>query len=67
MRVMAQFDNDMHFDLSPDVFKMLTQMGDLFTTKVVNEEYYIKKMQKRIDAAKYCGKASILQRINIID
>ena len=57
----------MHFDLSPDVFRMLTQIGDLFTSKVVNEEYYVKKMQKRIDASKYCGKVSQLHRINIID
>ena len=57
----------MQFVLRPEVFIMLTQIGDLFTSKVVNEEYYIKKMNKRIEDSQYYGRLSQLSNQSIID
>lgn len=51
----------MQFVLKPDVFKMLTKIGDLFVSKVVDEEYWIKKLNKAIDNSHYYGKLSLLQ------
>jgi hypothetical protein len=57
----------MQFVLRPEVFIMLTQIGELFTSKVVNEEYYIKKMNKRIEDSHYYGRVSQLSNQSIID
>lgn len=49
------------------MFMMLTKIGDLFTSKVVNEEHYLKKMNKRIEDSKYFGRVSQLSNSSIID
>lgn len=63
LRVQASFDSEMQFVLKPDLFRMLTKIGDLFVTKVVDEEYWIKKMNKAIDNSHYYGKLSLLRTI----
>jgi hypothetical protein len=39
----------------------------LFSTKVLNEEYLAKKLQKRIDEAVYFSQVQLQQKLNIID
>ena len=53
-------------NLTPEIFKMLIKIGDLFKSNEKGEDHYRKKMAKRIDQSKYYGKAMLLKN-NIID
>lgn len=66
LRIIAKFETELQFVLRPDEFKMLTEIGSLFTYKVVDAEYYVKKMNKRIDDSIYNGQAQQLNKANII-
>lgn len=67
LRVLARFETELQFVLRPDEFRMLTQIGNLFVSKATDAEYYVKKMQRRIDESVYYGKVSQLNKSAIID
>jgi hypothetical protein len=66
LRVLASFDSKLQVVLKPDIFGMLTRIGDLFVAKVHDEEYHLKKMQKRIDSSLYYGTVSYLNKTSLL-
>ena len=45
----------MKFCLRPSIFKKLIKIGDHLIAEKKEEEYYIRRMAKKIDKARYSG------------
>lgn len=51
LEVRASFDTDIQMQLKPAIFSKLCTMGTLLVTETKQDEYYINKMNKKLNKA----------------
>ena len=67
VEIRAAFDSEMKFCLRPVIFMKLLKIGDLVAEPPKPEEYYIKKMRKKVKMAQFTGHVRVQNKLNYWD